>query len=147
MIALLHVASAAPPPRIAIVGSGPAGLTLAHALNTLPGAEYEATVYEKYDGVSTAVGGGLQLSSGAATNLSPQVRDRMHQSCELLDSVGELIDLDEKSKPIRVMGFPAEPPAVTGVVTVVLLAFTFLSEGLLAGEIQFVGGEEGSQSV
>ena len=65
MIALLHVASAAPPPRIAIVGSGPAGLTLAHALNTLPGAEYEATVYEKYDGVSTAVGGGLQLSSGA----------------------------------------------------------------------------------
>ena len=88
-----------------------------------------------------------QLSSGAATNLSPQVRDRMHQSCELLDSVGELIDLDEKSKPIRVMGFPAEPPAVTGVVTVVLLAFTFLSEGLLAGEIQFVGGEEGSQSV
>ena len=66
MIALLQLSSAAPPPRIAIVGSGPAGLTLAHALNTLPGAEYEATVYEKYDGVSTAVGGGLQLSSGAA---------------------------------------------------------------------------------
>ena len=47
MIALLHVSSAAPPPRIAIVGSGPAGLTLAHALNTLPGAEYEATAMRR----------------------------------------------------------------------------------------------------
>ena len=78
-----------------------------------------------------------QLSSGAATNLSPQVRDRMHQSCELLDSVGEQIDLDTECKPTRVMGAPAEPPAVTGVITVVLLAMTFLTEGVLKGAIRF----------
>jgi hypothetical protein len=36
------------------------------------------------------------------------------------------------------MGAPAEPPAVTGVISIVLLAMTFLTEGLLTGEIQFV---------
>jgi hypothetical protein len=62
----------------------------------------------------------------------------MTQSCELLDSVGEQIDLDAINKPMRVMGASAEPPAVTGVITVVVLAMTFLTEGLLAGEINFV---------
>jgi hypothetical protein len=50
---------------------------------------------------------------------------------------GEQIDLDAACKPTRVMGAPAEPPAVTGVISIVLLAMTFLTEGLLNGDIQF----------
>ena len=82
-----------------------------------------------------------QLSSaggGSAASLSPEVRQRMDQSCELLDSVGEQIDLDSVCKPTRVMGAPAEPPAVTGVLSIVLLALTFLTEGLVNGDIRFV---------
>jgi hypothetical protein len=79
-----------------------------------------------------------QLSSAGAIHLAPEVRDRMNQSCELLDSVGEQIDLDQNVKPTRVMGAPAEPPVVTAVVTVVLVAFSFLAEGILLGEINFV---------
>ena len=78
-----------------------------------------------------------QLSARSAANLSQEVHERMNQSCELLDSVGEQIDLDTECKPTRVMGAPAEPPAVTGVITVVLLAMTFLTEGVLKGTIQF----------
>eukprot|EP01050_Picozoa_sp_SAG11_P006814 SAG11_NODE_545_length_8621_cov_25.321521_4_plen_159_part_00 len=79
-----------------------------------------------------------QLSGGSSTSLSQAVRERMNQSCELLDSVGEQIDLDSVCKPTRVMGAPAEPPAVTGVISVVLLALTFLTEGVINGDIRFV---------
>lgn len=82
--------------------------------------------------------GGGSGGGGSAASLLPEVRQRMDQSCELLDSVGEQIDLDSVCKPTRVMGAPAEPPAVTGVLSIVLLALTFLTEGLVNGDIQFV---------
>jgi hypothetical protein len=42
-----------------------------------------------------------QLSGRLAASLSQEVRERMDQSCELLDSVGEQIDLDSSCKPTR----------------------------------------------
>jgi salicylate hydroxylase len=54
-------------PRIGIVGAGPAGLTLAHALLTLPGTPYDVTVFDRSDALKPSIGGGLQLSCGAAT--------------------------------------------------------------------------------
>lgn len=55
--------------RIGIVGAGPAGLTLAHALLYLHGKASidEVRVYDRCDVLKPAVGGGLQLSCGAAT--------------------------------------------------------------------------------
>lgn len=52
--------------KIGIVGAGPAGLTLAHALLTLPGPPVRVSVYDRADVLKPAVGGGLQLSCGAA---------------------------------------------------------------------------------
>lgn len=50
------------PLRVAVAGGGPAGLTLAHALQTLPGpCEVEVSVYEKYSELRPAVGGGIQV--------------------------------------------------------------------------------------
>jgi 2-polyprenyl-6-methoxyphenol hydroxylase-like FAD-dependent oxidoreductase len=57
--------SGIPPLRVAIAGGGPGGLTLARALNTLPGRPCVATVYEAQQELRPAVGGGLLLSSGA----------------------------------------------------------------------------------
>lgn len=53
------------PLRVAIAGGGPGGLTLARALNTLPGRPCVATVYEAQQELRPSVGGGLLLSSGA----------------------------------------------------------------------------------
>ena len=50
---------------------------------------------------------------------------------------GEQIDLDAVYKPTRVMSAPAEPPVVTGAISVVPSATTFLTDGLLNGDIQF----------
>ena len=55
------------PLRVGVAGGGPAGLALAHALRTLPGpCDVHVSVYEKYSELRPAVGGGIQLSSGAA---------------------------------------------------------------------------------
>lgn len=55
--------------RVGIVGAGPAGLTLAHALCFLHGKNRidEIRVYDRSEALNPAIGGGLQLSCGAAT--------------------------------------------------------------------------------
>ena len=55
--------------RVGIVGAGPAGLTLAHALLYLHGKNpiSEVKVYDRSDVLKPSIGGGLQLSCGAAT--------------------------------------------------------------------------------
>mmetsp|Transcript_41521 Transcript_41521/g.88590 ORF Transcript_41521/g.88590 Transcript_41521/m.88590 type:complete len:405 (-) Transcript_41521:288-1502(-) len=53
--------------KVGIVGGGPGGLTLAHALLTLPGRRIdEVRVYDRADVLAPGVGGGLQLSCGAS---------------------------------------------------------------------------------
>lgn len=51
--------------KVGIVGAGPAGLTLAHALLTLPGKSVTVSVYDSSDALRPSLGGGLQLSCGA----------------------------------------------------------------------------------
>ena len=55
--------------RVGIVGGGPCGLALAHALLTLPGPQKisSVSVYDRDGILDAGVGGGLQLSCGAAT--------------------------------------------------------------------------------
>lgn len=65
-VLLSPLALVAKPMRVAIVGGGPAGLTLAHALRTLPGpVEIEPTVFDRTEVLRPSVGAGLQLSCGA----------------------------------------------------------------------------------
>ena len=55
--------------RVGIVGGGPGGLALAHALLTLPGPKKidSVKVYDRGGILEPGVGGGFQLSCGAAT--------------------------------------------------------------------------------
>jgi len=81
---MLLLSLAAPAPlRLAIAGGGPGGLTLARALSSLPGRPCVATVYEAQSELRPAVGGGLQLSSGA----------------DVLDRLG--VDVSRVGKPLR----------------------------------------------
>lgn len=52
--------------RVGIIGSGPAGLTQAIAIRKLVGEEVEIAVIDKSDQLRPAIGGGVQLNSGAA---------------------------------------------------------------------------------
>lgn len=83
MLSALLVVAAVVQLRVAIAGGGPGGLTLAHALCTLPGRPCEVTVYEAKPELSPAIGGGLQLSSGA----------------DVLSRLG--IDVSEVAAPLR----------------------------------------------
>lgn len=51
--------------RVAIVGAGVGGLTLANALCTGSTAVDEVKVFEKFDSVKPGIGGGVQINSGA----------------------------------------------------------------------------------
>ncbi|CAN0205518.1 unnamed protein product, partial [Ectocarpus fasciculatus] len=51
--------------RVAIVGAGVGGLTLANALSTGSTAVDEVKVFEKFDSVKPGIGGGVQINSGA----------------------------------------------------------------------------------
>lgn len=51
--------------RVAIVGAGVGGLTLANALCKGPTAVEEVQVFEKFDSVKPGIGGGVQINSGA----------------------------------------------------------------------------------
>lgn len=51
--------------RVAIVGAGVGGLTLAKALCTGGMAVDEVKVFEKFDSVKPGIGGGVQINSGA----------------------------------------------------------------------------------
>lgn len=63
----------------------------------------------------------------------------MDQSCELLDSVSEQLDLDMENNPTRVMGLAANPPAVSFITGLVLMSLSLLTDGLiLKGTIEFV---------
>ncbi|CAN0496725.1 unnamed protein product, partial [Laminaria digitata] len=51
--------------RVAIVGAGIGGLTLANALCSKGSAVEEVKVFEKFDSVKPGIGGGVQINSGA----------------------------------------------------------------------------------
>ena len=51
--------------RVAIVGAGIGGLTLANALCLEGSAVEEVKVFEKFDSVKPGIGGGVQINSGA----------------------------------------------------------------------------------
>lgn len=51
--------------RVAIVGAGIGGLTLANALCSEGSAVEEVKVFEKFDSVKPGIGGGVQINSGA----------------------------------------------------------------------------------
>lgn len=53
--------------RVAIVGAGVGGLTLANALSKGDMAVEEVKVFEKFDSVKPGIGGGVQINSGAVT--------------------------------------------------------------------------------
>lgn len=53
--------------RVAIVGAGVGGLTLANALCKGEMAVEEVKVFEKFDSVKPGIGGGVQINSGAVT--------------------------------------------------------------------------------
>ena len=71
--------------KVGIVGAGPAGLTLAHALLTLPGPNrVSVSVFDRSDDpLRPALGGGLQLTCGARA----------------LESLG--IDVSSAASPLR----------------------------------------------
>ncbi|KAG8469248.1 hypothetical protein KFE25_007766 [Diacronema lutheri] len=52
--------------RVGIIGAGPAGLAQAIAIRRLVGADVELVVIDKSDQLRPALGGGVQLNSGAA---------------------------------------------------------------------------------
>lgn len=51
--------------RVAIVGAGVGGLTLANALCKKSTAVKEVKVFEKFESVKPGIGGGVQINSGA----------------------------------------------------------------------------------
>ena len=51
--------------RVAIVGAGIGGLTLANALCSEDSAVEEVKIFEKFDSVKPGIGGGVQINSGA----------------------------------------------------------------------------------
>ncbi|KAL1508628.1 hypothetical protein AB1Y20_004724 [Prymnesium parvum] len=58
---------AATPRRVAVVGAGPAGLTLANSLNQFAATSaWDVKVFEQQQALRPSVGGGLQLTSGAS---------------------------------------------------------------------------------
>ena len=75
LAALLPSAAALAPPvkSVGIVGAGPAGLALAVALEKL--GDFDVTVFDQSDSLRPALGGGVQLNSGAAVlaKLSPSL--------------------------------------------------------------------------
>lgn len=68
--------------RVAIVGAGIGGLTLANALSTGNTAIDEVKVFEKFDSVKPGIGGGVQINSGAVIlarlGLGDAVKVMMH---------------------------------------------------------------------
>ena len=77
---LLRLAGAVPVSRVAVVGGGPGGLTLAAALSRLGSGVSEVSVFEAKEVLGSRVGGGLQLSGGAKVcellGLLPELRCR-----------------------------------------------------------------------
>ena len=57
--------------RVAVVGAGPAGLTLAHALLTLPSGVEQVAVFEKYDDVKPEVRASASAAPPACGHTHP----------------------------------------------------------------------------
>ncbi len=89
-LVLPSVAAITTPPisRVAIVGSGPAGLSLAAALNTLDSQVREVVIYEaREDVLQTSLGGGVQLTGGASILNKLGLGDLLHQRAQPLKRV------------------------------------------------------------
>ena len=52
--------------QVAIIGGGPAGLTMAHALLKLPTGVEQVKVFEQKNESLPGIGGGIQINGGAA---------------------------------------------------------------------------------
>lgn len=57
---------ASPPKRVAIVGAGIGGLSLARALRTLDSGVEEIAVFDRREELKPGIGGGIQINGGAA---------------------------------------------------------------------------------
>jgi len=110
---------------VGIVGAGPAGLTLAVALNrALP--DVAVTIFDRSDSCRPALGGGVQLNSGAAVlaRLDPALGAAVAALGQPVRRVRSrtaggdgLLDLDLAARPLdlapRDQGHPWTPPGPT----------------------------------
>ena len=62
----------------------------------------------------------------------------MRNTCEMLDSVREQIDLQGEKDPMRVMALPAAPPAITFALGVSGLALSFAFDAWSNGYLEIV---------
>ena len=77
---LTRMGSTAAPRRVAIIGAGPAGLTLANALLQQGAEAYdEVAVFDRFGELKPGTGGGLQINGGAAV-LAAQDRVALYQA-------------------------------------------------------------------
>ena len=83
----------------------------------------------------------IQAQLSCSTDVEDSVgvdRQRMRNTCEMLDSVGEQISLQALTQPMRVMALPAAPPAITFALGVSGLAFSFAFEAWSDGTLQLL---------
>ncbi|CAM9584040.1 unnamed protein product, partial [Scytosiphon promiscuus] len=103
--------------RVAIVGAGVGGLTLANALCKGDMAVEEVKVFEKFDSVKPGIGGGVQINSGAVTlarlglgdavkaggNQVDRILSRTVKGRVILDlDVGKMVRSDPKRKSMMI---------------------------------------------
>jgi len=101
---VVQATAAKPPARIGIVGGGPAGLTLANALLSLESGAEEVKVYEQYEELKPAIGGGFNINGGAVIlerlGMGDDVRsiaNPMRRVISRTTAGGELFDIDIES--------------------------------------------------
>jgi hypothetical protein len=77
-----------------------------------------------------------QLSS--LNDITAATEQQMRNTCEMLDSVREQIDLRGDEDPMRVMALPAAPPAITFALGVSGLALSFAFDAWSNGYLEIV---------
>jgi len=79
--------SSTPPKKVAIIGGGPAGLTMAHALLKLPTGVEQVKVFEQKNESLPGIGGGIQINGGAAVLSRLGMRAKIAESCQPLRTI------------------------------------------------------------
>ncbi|EKX48006.1 hypothetical protein GUITHDRAFT_68920, partial [Guillardia theta CCMP2712] len=73
--------------QVAIIGGGPAGLTMAHALLKLPTGVEQVKVFEQKNESLPGIGGGIQINGGAAVLSRLGMRAKIAESCQPLRTI------------------------------------------------------------